>query len=218
MNIKRELLTPFEPLPYFTIEGFRQIIGKKNPEQTRMLLYRWSKAGDILALKKGVYMTSQFFARHSGDPAFMAAISVILLPHSYLSLEYILQKYSILTDITYPVTAVTTKNTRKIINKLGTFWYRSIRPDMYYGFAISEYHGIRIAQARIAKALFDYLYLRTIPIAFSQGNTNLAEELRLNLDEFSRSGQDEFARYVESSRIRKMRLILENFKRNVWRP
>jgi predicted transcriptional regulator of viral defense system len=216
MSIKRDLLHPFESIPYFTIEGFRQAAGMDHPNQVRMLLYRWSKAGNILALKKGVYMTSRFYERHSVDPAFTAAISGILVPRSYLSLEFVLQRHSILTDITYPITAITTKNTRRIINRLGTFWYRSIRPDLYLGFAISEYHGIRFAQASPAKALFDYLYLRKIPLAGHSWNVSLAEELRLNLDDFPKADREEFARYVESSEIRKMKLILENLLSTVW--
>jgi hypothetical protein len=119
-----------------------------HPNQARMLLYRWSKAGNILALKKGVYMTSRFYERYSGDPAFTAAISAILVPHSYLSLEFVLQRHAILTDVTYPITAITTKNTKRIVNWLGTFWYRSIRPDLYRGFVISEYHGIPLRRHR----------------------------------------------------------------------
>jgi predicted transcriptional regulator of viral defense system len=218
MTNKRDLLNQFESIPYFTIEGFRQAAGMDHPGQVRMLLYRWSKAGNILALKKGVYMTSRFYERHSRDPAFTAAISAILIPHSYLSLEFVLQSHGILTDVTYPITAVTTKNTKRIVNRLGTFWYRSVRPDLYYGFAISEYHGIHFAQASAAKALFDYLYLRKIPLAFHGWNLSLAEELRLNLDDFSISDREEFARFVESSKIRKMHLILENLRSTVWRP
>ena len=124
MSNKRDILHPFESIPYFTIEGFRQATGMDHPDQARMLLYRWSKAGNILALKKGVYMTSRFYERYGGDPAFTAAISAILIPHSYLALEFILQRHAILTDVTYPITAITTKNIKKIVNKLGTFWYR----------------------------------------------------------------------------------------------
>ena len=190
----------------------------ETPGQSRVLLYRWSKAGHILPLKKGVYMTRRFFERHRGDNDFAMAISAILVPQSYLSLDFVLQRNNILTEITYPITCVTPKNTRKISNRIGTFWYRHIRLDLYEGFRISEYFGIRYAIASLAKALFDYLYLRPIPASFRTSRINLAEELRLNLDEFSQADKREFEQYVEKNDARKMNEILENFRKTAWLP
>jgi predicted transcriptional regulator of viral defense system len=204
-------------MPYFTIEGFKQAAGMENPNQVRMLLYRWAKAGHIVPIKKGIYMTRRFFDLHNSDPSFPAVISAILLPQSYISMEFILQRHTILTDVTFPVTAITTKNTRRIVNQLGTFWYRSIRPDLYRGFMISEYFGIRFAEATVSKALFDYLYSRSIPTEYRFPSINLAEELRLNLEELSPSEREEFNLYVEESKNHKMQQIYENFRRNIWR-
>jgi hypothetical protein len=216
--MKLDLLRPFERMPYFTIEGFKQSAGMDSPGQVRMLMYRWAKAGHILPIKKGMYMSRKFFELHHGDESFTAAISTILLPLSYVSLEYVLQQRSILTDVTYPITAITIRNTRRIVNPLGTFWYRNIRSDLYRGFKISEYHGIRFAEASLSKALFDYLYLRSIPPSYRSPGINLAEELRLNLEEFSLAERQEFSSYVTESRNLKMQQIYENFRSTLWRP
>lgn len=214
--MKTHLLAPFEAIPYFTIEGFRQYAGMEKPEQARALLYRWAKAGKILPLKKGAYMTRTFYERRAGKAFFMEAVSAVILPHSYLSLEYVLQQRNILTEATYPVTCVTPKNTRKIVNALGTFWYRNIRADLYCGFAPREYQGVRFFAASAAKALFDYLYLRPLQPALRK-TADLAEELRLNLDEFSKEEREEFAAYVRQSASRKMAEALENFERTIWK-
>jgi predicted transcriptional regulator of viral defense system len=216
-EMRADLLRPFETIPYFTIEGFRQTAGMDMPDQARVLLHRWVKAGRILRLKKGVYMTQLFFEQHSGDPAFSAAVSAILLPQSYLSLDYVLQQHNILTEVTYPVTCVTTKNTKNISNSVGTFWYRHIRADLYHGYTISEYLGVRFAEASLAKALFDYLYLRPIPVRYRYYRFNLSEELRLNLELLSTTDREEFAHFVEASGSRKMGELLVNFRRNTWR-
>jgi hypothetical protein len=216
--MKLDLLLPFERMPYFTLEGFKQASGMEHPGQVRTLLYRWAKAGHIVPIKKGVYTSRRFFDFHSRDAAFPAAISAILLPQSYLSLEFVLQRHAILTEVTHPITAITLKNTRRITNKLGTFWYRSIRPDLYRGFQISEYFGVRYAQASQAKALFDILYLRSIPSNFRSPGFNLAEELRFNLEEFSSADQDEFGLFVEESKSHKMQQIHANLRSNQWRP
>jgi len=216
--MKTDLLHPFDNIPYFTLEGFKQAAGMESPHQVRTLLHRWGLAGHILQLKKGVYMTRYFYEQHRADYLFSAAVSAILIPQSYLSLEFILQQHNLLTEVTYPITCITTKNTRRIINPIGTFWYRNIKDNLYHSFAITEYFGIRIAQASIAKALFDYLYLRPLPASYRSPKINLAEELRLNLDELSTIDREEYSRIVEESKSRKMMDILNNFWSNVWHP
>ena len=217
------ILSAFEGLPYFTIEGFRQIAGDDvvDDAHARTALYRWVKAGHLIALKKGVYMHSRFYEQHRQDATFAPAVSAILLPQSYLSLEYVLQQHGILTEITYPVTAITIKNTRTITNALGTFVYRHIQPDLYFGFQIMEAYGVPYAQASAARGLFDYLYLRPLPADLESQRYNLAEELRLNLEEFTWEEREKFAEYVfKSETIRKggakMRQILNNLEIHVW--
>jgi len=214
--MKNSLLRHFEEIPYFTIEGFRQVSGMDAPERTRTLLYRWAKAGHVIPLKKGVYMTKRFYEQHGGDPLFSAAVSAILMPQSYLSLEYVLQQNNILTEITHPITCVTTKNTRRIENSIGFFWYRNIKRELYKGFSFREYFGMRFAIASVAKALFDYLYLRPLPPVFRKPNIDLAGELRLNLDDLPSETRMEFSNYVEESASRKMRDVLENLEVNTW--
>jgi hypothetical protein len=123
--MKYTLPSAFKILPYFTMEGFRQIAGDAaiDDARTRIILSSWVKAGHLIALKKGVYMHHQFYELHRQEPAFAPVVSAILLPQSYLSIEYMLQQAGILTEVTYPVTAVTIKNTRTDVNQLGTFVY-----------------------------------------------------------------------------------------------
>ena len=216
--MKTDLLRLFENIPYFTLEGFKQATGMEAPNQVRSLLHRWINAGHIRSLKKGVYMTRRFYEGHRADYLFSGAVSNILLPQSYLSLEFILQRHNLLTEVTYPVTCVTIKNTRRIVNAIGTFSYRHMQAHHYHGFTIIEYFGIRIAEASTAKALFDFLYLRPLPASHWNQRVDLAEELRLNLDEFSTADREAFASLVEKSGSRKLTHILNNFRSNVWHP
>jgi hypothetical protein len=50
--MKTDLLFPFENIPYFKLEGFKQATGMESPHQVRTLLHCWAKAGHILQLKK----------------------------------------------------------------------------------------------------------------------------------------------------------------------
>jgi len=215
MNLVK--LAQLEPLPYFTIEAVRQLRGNEDiaPGTIRTALYRWMKSGHVIQLKKGVYTTRRYYENHRSDENFSMAVSAILIPQSYVSLEFILQKHSVLTDITYPISAITIKNTRVIENTLGTFTYHHIKDELYRGYMITEYYGVLFAQASVAKALFDYLYLRP-QTGNLKSSSYLTEELRLNLEDFSIEDQGEFATYVESSKILKMSYILKNLRRTVW--
>ncbi len=213
-------LSSFDTLPYFTTEAVRQFLGDESlaAGTVRTAIYRWMKAGQIIQLKKGIYMTRRFFELHRADADFAAMVSAILIPQSYLSLEYILQRHAILTDVTYPITAVTCKQTRVFENKLGTFTYRNIKSELYRGFVITEYMGIPFAQATLAKALFDYFYLRPLKMTIRSSASEIAEELRLNLGEFSEADREEFAAFVAVSSSRKMDRILRNLRMTIWRP
>ncbi len=217
--MKNTILSTLDSLPYFTIEAVRQLMGDENAAAgtIQTALYRWMKAGQIIQLKKGVYMTRRFFELHRADADFAPAVSAVLIPQSYLSLEYILQRSAILSEITYPVSAITLKQTRVFENKLGTFTYRNIKENLYTGFTISDYMGIPFAQATAAKALFDYLYLRPWKNSRRSPNYELAEDLRLNLEDFSENDQGEFAAFVEMSKSSKMERILKNLRKTVWR-
>ncbi len=216
--MNRQILDSLNSIPYFTIESVKQLWAETGikGDSIRTALYRWMKAGVIIQLKNGVYMTRHFDELHHSDAGFSPSVSAILMPQSYISLEFVLQRHGVLTEVTYPVTAVTTKNTRVIENDLGTFSYRHIKSSLYYGFTVANYQGIHFAQASLAKALFDYLYLRPVSADIQSSSYNLVEDLRFNMDEFSTSDRTEFIEFVNHSRLLKMNRILNNLRKTVW--
>ncbi|NTW44740.1 MAG: hypothetical protein HGB14_10000 [Anaerolineaceae bacterium] len=217
--MKYSILSSLDSFPYFTIEAVKQLLGDEFAATgtIQTALYRWMKAGHIIQLKNGVYMTQRFLEMHRADADFAPMVSAILIPQSYLSLEYILQRNAILTEMTYPISAVTLKQTRVFENKLGNFTFRNINVNLYTGFIFSEYMGIPFAQATLAKALFDYLYLLPWKSEGQTGIYDLTEDLRLNLEDFPEKDQDEFAGFVDFSKSIKMDQILKNLRKTVWR-
>ena len=217
--MKHTILSSLENLPYFSIEGFRQLTGEKitTAAHARIALNRWVKAGYLVALKKGIYVHHRFYEQHCREAEFSAMVSGILVPLSYLSMEFILQRYGILTEVTYPYTAITTKNTRTIINSVGLFEYRHIRRDLYLGYHIYEAYSVPYAQASVAKALFDYLYFRPQTARIGSPDYDLSDDLRLNLDEFSPTDKNEFVGYINASGLKKMNRILANLENHLWR-
>ena len=216
--MRHSILESFDQIPYFTIASYKQISGADDSQSqfVREALSRWVKSGHIIRLKKSIYMTRRFYEAHQSDVSFAPAVSAILTPQSYVSLEYILQRSGVLTDVTYPITAVTPKNTRKIENMIGTFVYRHIKLPLYTGFSQENYFGVVYSQASPSKALFDYLYYRTLPRRVRTQKVNLAGDLRLNIEGFSQEMRNEFGEFVKNSGSRKMAYILDNLQRTVW--
>jgi len=216
--VKTDRLKPLEKIPYFTIAGFKQVLnaGESDTQRVREMLSRWVKRGHVIRLKKGVYMTRRFYESHRNHASLTPAVSAIILPQSYVSLEYVLQRAGVMTEVTYPLTAVTPKNTRVIENSLGTFAYRHIKLPLYTGFDQETFFGAVFYQASVAKALFDYFYLR--PLSRRTHSINMAEDLRLNLDELSSEVRDEFEDFIKLSNSPKMTFIHENLQRTIWQP
>ncbi len=193
-------------MPYFNLMAVRQLFGY-NETTARQTLARWSKSGRIIRLKKDLYISRDFYLTHKADPDFAGFISSVIQPFSYLSLDYVLQQWGILTETTYPITGVTIKNTQSAANQFGNFSYRHIKPDLFGGFEEKNVWGINVKRASLGKALFDYFYFRHGP----------NWDLRLNLEEFTAKDIKEWEYWVKKSGLKKMKLIAENLKEAVWK-
>ena len=217
-KLNKSLLSKFSSLPYFTIEGFRQAAGMGVDEKqySRKVLNRWTRSGDLIRLKNGIYMSQEFYYQHKQDMRFTACISAIIKPQSYISLETILQRNGVLTETTYPITAVTLKHTRVFENSIGTFTFRSIKPGLFTGFTPFPYYGIRISEASLAKALFDYLYFRPLSAAVRDNGYDLVKELRLYLSDLVKEDWAAFSDFARKSGVRKMVEIDNFFRRTIW--
>lgn len=209
-------LEALEDLPYFTFQSISQLT-QKPFSYVRVFIHRLISKGEVISLKRGTYMSKRFHEQHAGDDYFLPAIAYVLNTSSYVSLEYILQKNNILTDVTYAVTSITLKKPFTYTNMLGNFDYKHIQDPLFRGFEFYDYFGIRFAMCNVEKALFDYLYLRPLPQSLWNLKTNVAEELRLNLHELNATQIAIFREFVEASKSKKLKSILRNFNYYVWK-
>lgn len=208
-------LEKLDYLPYFTIQAANQIAGT-SLQATRQLLSRQERTGKIIRLKRGYYMSREYWLMHKNDLDFMAMTAAILQPQSYLSGAWVLQKYGVMTEGIYSVTAVTTKHTRVITNKIATFYFSNIADKLFNGYKEIMYGGVICREAKAAKALFDYFYLRHEPSGIKEKNFDLAENERLNINDWNQSRINELLRYIKMSKSPKMNRIANNLKNNVW--
>jgi len=212
------ILKRLDQIHFFTVESYMQVARLKESEKAKALnrLARAARAGQILRVKRGIYITKNFYDRYHQDERFNWVISHIINPISYVSSLTILQKANLLTEVTYPTTAITQKNTSKITNPTGVYTYQFIKKSLYTGFSNLEFLGLVYHTASIAKALFDFLYLKPIPRPLRSKEISIALELRLNLEVLSLKDQQAFEKYVEMSKSEKMCMILNNFKEHTW--
>jgi hypothetical protein len=163
---------------------------------------RWVNSGEIIRLKNGLYVTKTHVDRSLHTRWFLELIANKLTSPSYLSLEYVLQKNSLLTEATYPVTSITLKTTRRFENKLGIFEYRHLHPGLYSDFEQHRYGSNIIYEATPAKALFDYLYLNLGRLDPRESSS--LEEMRINWSELDPASFKALIQMIKKISVKKM--------------
>ncbi len=193
-------LKQLENLSFFDASAVGQITSLEG-EYLYESISRWIKSGFFLQLKKGLYVTSNYYKNLAQKEPYAGFLANKLKYPSYLSLEYVLAKNSILSESVYTYTSVTQKTPKIYSNTLGTFSYRNISEKLFLGFEILDKNGFEVAVATKPKALFDYLYLKFL--RKSEITKKDLEELRLNLEDFNKKEMKEFSYYCKLSSILK---------------
>lgn len=199
-------LKQVENLSYFDRSTLAQVI-KVSKRALYENISRWIKQGELIQLKKGLYVTGKYYDRAKNKEIYAEFVANRLRFPSYLSLEYVLQKYSLLTEAIYSYTSITLKTRIKYKNELGNFVYRSMAEDLFVGFRIEEKSGFRVKEASLAKALFDYLYLKLYRVR--QIDFGLIESFRLNLENLKPNDRREFQKYCFLTGIDKYKKLPE---------
>lgn len=205
-NKSKKIEMSVENLPYFTIDSLMPI--EKNKDYLKVLFYRLSKRNRIVSLKRGIYASKIFIEnmeRKNTINEYSEFVANIIYAPSYLSLEYTLGKYGILTESVSCFTLVTEKKTNKFLNHFGNFNYYHIKKELFNGFKIRKKENFLIAEASLAKALFDFLYFRK-NILF---NEKQIDELRLNLDNLNRKDFKELEKYIKLEKSKKMKKVFD---------
>lgn len=205
------MLDQFKDTPYITKQNLGLLLGKTD----RNLDYWVSKMvknSNLLVIKKGLYVPKYYFdiisaANPQEKEAFFIYLANIIRQPSYVSLEYVLSKYNFLAEATFAITSITLKSTRSYTTDIGTFYYQHLKKELFYGYTIKTFRDKQIREASFAKALFDFLYLRTF-----SSDTEMKDYLlstgRLNWELISTAQKKEFKEIVQISKSSKMQSIL----------
>ena len=196
---KDNLLEELKTLPYFKKELIYDL-GKN--EKTHNLtdstldtyISRFLKHKDIISLKRGFYVTTNFYNKHRNDTSYLFYLSNILRSPSYITSWTALQYYNLATEVIHTITAVTTKVTRSYKTKIGAFSYQSIKKDFFSDFNLIKNGDFEFFIASPAKSLFDLLYFKTKQfknIKFTDVDY-LIEELRIDMAEMDENEKNKF--------------------------
>jgi predicted transcriptional regulator of viral defense system len=135
------------PKGYFSFADLRKI-SSLDDESLRVTVSRLVKSGKIAGLVKGIY--SADLSKVSWE-----RFAVENYAPSYLSFEWALGYFDILSQKTYSLTLATTRQTKKTITPMGEIFYRHIKPELFWG--SKKEAGFLIAEPE--KAFLDLAYL-----------------------------------------------------------
>ncbi|NDA61108.1 MAG: hypothetical protein EBX50_03595 [Chitinophagia bacterium] len=151
-------------------------IEKLFPKFDSRRLVEWQRKGYIQKLINKWYL----FADIPMNDRLRYRISNCLHRPSYISLESALSHYGLIPEAVYSVQNITTKKTIAYETIAGTFNYRNIKVQLFFGYQVDNNQTIPLLIASPEKALLDYLYLN------HQLNTEEdIKGLRLNLTTFN---------------------------------
>lgn len=144
------------------------------PDFDKNNMGRWTKKGLLLKLRNGFYT----FPEYKTKSGFAWYIANRIYRPSYVSLHSALAFYGMIPESVVQITSVTSMKTATFSNAIGEFSYKTVRPDLMFGYdikPITEGHSFLLAKPE--KALIDLLYLYPFYNTKSE-----IEELRLDMD------------------------------------
>lgn len=206
IKTSEKLKKAINPLAYFCINNLLTVEDNKN--YLRVFLSRIAKKNEVIPLKKGIYVSREYLNNIEKKGIlndYLEFLSGILYSPSYLSSEYVLSEYNVLTEASYSFTSISINKTKKFINKLGIFDYHHVKDSLFVGFEVIKMGDFLIYKASKSKALFDFLYLRKNILLCREA----VMELRLNLENFNLKEIKEFKKYINLEGSKKMKEIFK---------
>jgi len=174
------------------------LAGAVDPNDVRRQLSRWVSAGRLYQLRRGVYALMPPFQRVRAHP-FVVANRMVR--GSYVSLHSALAYCSLIPEGVPVVTSVSTSRPGRWNTPLGSYEFRHIKIDLFFGYHLEEVSpGQRAFVAMPEKALLDLAYLHA-----GGDNPAYLRELRLqNLERLDLNVLCHLAERTGKPKLRRM--------------
>lgn len=151
-----KLLEIVEHEPVF--ETSLLLVGDVDPANVRKQLSRWTAAGKLIQLRRGLYCLAEPYQKARPHPFLVANR---LKPGSYVSLQAALAHHGLIPEAVFTITSVTTRRPESFSTPLGPFDFRHIQVGWFHGYRKVDLGNDQSAfVAWPEKAILDLAYLR----------------------------------------------------------
>lgn len=200
MKYREVIIEQLKNQPFFTKLAFCQLAKGYSVKDSTINSYvvRSIAHKDIIQLKRGFYVTTDFYTKNKLDASYLFYLANVLRGPSYVSSWAALQYYHLATEVINTVTSVTEKVTRDYETKVGTFSYHSINKKYFTGFTLAK-GKFEFFIASPSKALFDLLYFKTNQlrgVTFEMIDP-LIKSLRIDIEEMDKVEVEKFYALVK---------------------
>lgn len=184
------LFRPFDLQKFFNV----------SPNTASLFLNRNVKKGYLKKIRKGLYCFSD-----SNISEFYIANKAYI--PSYVSFEYALMYYNIISETVYGITSATSKTSKNFLIRNINYSYYRIKKEAFTGYIKKDFDGQISLIAEPEKALADYFYFVSI------GKKALYD--RLNLDNLEKNKLIQYAKLFKRKNLLSLiDKIYANYKRN----
>ncbi len=200
--MNKKIFELVKKFPYFNKKTMKDLCLKHNLSLSTAdsYVHKGLKNNEIILLKKGIYVTKDFYNKKTEDIGYTFYLANKLRTPSYITSWIALDYYNMTTNVINTITSITTKATRTYSNKIGTFSYNSIKEGLFKGFSLKKSRlGFEYLIASPAKALFDLVYLSTNQ--FKTPEPKILKRLRIDISEIDKEEKKEFKKLIEENKV-----------------
>ena len=150
-----ELLIKVADMPVIETESL--LAGITDQRALKVQISRWHKAGNLIQVKRGLYVLSEPYRKREVYEFYLASI---LMKPSYISLEKALEYYGLIPEAVPTYTSVTTKRPCRFVRDKWVFDYRHIKNELFWGYSSITVNKQTAFMAYPEKALLDLCYFK----------------------------------------------------------
>ena len=172
------------------------VAGQSDPTDVRRQLSRWTRAGKLHQVRRGLYALAPPFQKMKPHPFVVANRFV---RSSYVTSQSALAFYDMIPEHVSTVTSVTTQRPGQWKTPLGIFRFQHIRSALFFGYHQTELgNGQQAFVATPEKALLDLIYLQP-----GADSVEYLRELRLqHLDQLNTPELARMADLIQKPKLR----------------
>ncbi len=148
-----ELREALKDFTIFSLNDIRSV----DSDFFRRRLSEWQEKGYIRKIIKGYYIFSDLELNESS----LFEIANRIYSPSYISFEMALSYYHVIPESVYGVTSASSRRTYKFRTPVAEFIYRTVRPQLFFGYRLVRYDNKYFKMATMEKAILDYLYINS---------------------------------------------------------